>query len=229
MKKEKKQKKNSVFRKITGAVGYVLILAIIALLVFVVGSNVTGHTVFILGRTTAWVMTSSMEPAIPARSYILVKKADTAEIKVGDVIVFSSDDPDLNGAFNTHRVVEVKDGNREFVTKGDANAINDAYTAKAEKVLGVYERNLPILTSIGRFLFSSIGIMIALTAIFVIVMAIYIPDIIRANRERTKEIERKRKEQIEALIREEVEKLKAENAKQKTEKETENADDGSQE
>ena len=213
MKKEQKQKKNSVFRKITGAIGYVMILAIIGLLVFVIGSNVTGNTVFIFGRTTAWVMTPSMEPTIPARSYILVKKVGADEIKKDDVIVFASDDPDLNGAYNTHRVVEIKDGGREFVTKGDANAISDVYTAKAEKVLGVYEKNLPALTAIGRFVFSSIGMMISLTAIFVIVMAIYIPDIIRANRERTKEIERKRREQIDALVREEVERLKAENAK----------------
>lgn len=215
MKREQQKGKTSTFRRIVGVVGYVLILLIIALLIFVVGSNVAGRTVFIFGRTPAWVMTPSMEPTIPARSYILVKKVEASEVNVGDVIVFSSDDPDLKGALNTHRVIEIRGDHAEFVTKGDANSVNDAYTAKAEKILGVYEKNLPTLTAVGRFLFSRIGIIIALTVILAIVMVIYVPDIIRANRERTKEIERKRDEQINALIREEVEKLKAENASTK--------------
>ena len=196
--------------KIVGdVIGYLVILSIMALLLFVFISRATGHTVFLFGKTTAWVMTQSMEPEIPAQSFILVRKAEPSEVKVGDVIIFSSDDPYLESALNTHRVVEIIGNGEEFVTKGDANSVADQYTAKGSKLLGIYEKNLPFLTAWGRFLFSGIGKLIAVTAILGIILLMYIPGIRKANRARTEEIEKKRQDQIEALIREEVEKLKA--------------------
>lgn len=199
-------------RRVAEVIGYIVIFLIIALLLVVLYSKMTNHTVFIFDRTTAWVMTPSMEPQIPAQSYILVRKADVSKIKVGDVIMFKSDDPSIGGAFNTHRVEAIIGDNEEFVTKGIANIAKDEYTAKAENVVGVYEKNLPVMTAIGRFLFSGIGILITVTVIFVIIMIIYVPDIIKANKARTEEIERRHREQIDERIREEVERLKAENA-----------------
>ena len=101
-----------------------------------IGFKASQHTVFIFGRTTVWVMTPSMEPQIPAQSYILVKRVSAEEVNVGDVIIFRSDDPSLDGSFNTHRVIEIIGDHEEFVTKGDANLIKDGYTAKADKIEG---------------------------------------------------------------------------------------------
>ena len=207
--KDQNNKKKKIIRRITDIVGYLAIFLIASLLAFVLISKASGHTVFIFGKTTAWVMTPSMEPEIPARSYILVKKAPPSEIEAGDVIIFESDDPTLNSAFNTHRVVRVVGDHTEFITKGDANDAEDAYTAKADKVLGVYVKNLPVLTAIGRFLFSEIGLLIAVTAIFGIVLAMYMPGLIRATRKKAKEAEALRNEQIELRVREEVERMKA--------------------
>lgn len=213
-------------RTIIGIIGYVIIFLIIVTLVLVIISKATNHTLFVFKRTTAWVMTSSMEPEIPAQSYILLRKADASEVKVGDVITFLSDDPELKekNAYNTHRVIKIIGNNEEFVTKGDANQIEDAYTAKAGSILGIYEKNLPVMTAIGRFLFSGIGMMITLTAILVIIMAIYVPDIMRATKAREKEIEQKHREQIDMLVREEVERLKAENARANEQKAEEPAE-----
>ena len=156
-------------------------------------------------------MTPSMEPIIPERSYILISKIDASEVKVGDVIIFKSDDPSIKGAFNTHRVVEIIGNNEEFVTKGDANIANDQYTAKAANVLGRYESNLPTLTSIGRFMYSSIGLVITLTAIFVIVMVMYLPDIMKQTKEKEKIILENKQKQIDELVQKEVERLQKEN------------------
>ena len=148
VKEVKKPKKR---HKVAGIIGYILIFAIILVLAFVVISKVTNHTVFIFDRTTAWVMTPSMEPEIPAQSYILLKRVDPSTIKVGDVITFLSDDPDLKSlnAYNTHRVVEIIGDNEEFVTKGDANSIDDgAYSAKAENIVGRYVKTLHVMTFI---------------------------------------------------------------------------------
>ncbi len=206
------KKKGKVFRRILKVFGYIVIFLIIALLVFVLISMATNHTVFIFGKTTAWVLTPSMEPTIPARSYILIEKVSPDDVTVGDIIIFKSDDPALDFAFNTHRVTQIIGDNDEFVTQGDANPVEDQYTAKADNVLGRYVKNLPVLTAIGRFLFSSIGTLIAITMIFAIMLIMYMPGLIRAGRRKTAEIERRRAEQFDALVREEVERLKAEDA-----------------
>lgn len=204
-------RKKTVFRRITGIVGYVLIFLIAALFVFVIVFKANNRTMFVFGRAPVWVMTPSMEPTIPEKSYILIKKASADDIQVGDVIMFKSDDPALGGANNTHRVVEISEDKKTFVTKGDANVKVDDVPAKAENIVGVYERNLPVLTAIGRFMFSGIGIIITMTLIFAIIMAIYLPDIIRATQQKSKELEDKRQAHIEELVRAEVERLKREN------------------
>ncbi|MCR5693821.1 MAG: signal peptidase I [Clostridia bacterium] len=200
----------SIPRRIMYVFGYLLIAVIVAMLVFVLVSNATKKVPFIFGKAVAWVITNSMEPEIPAQSYILIRKIDAKDVKVGDVITFVSDDPQLEGGRNTHRVVEIIGDNEEFVTKGDAAYENDTYTAKARNVLAVYEKNLPALTSIGRFFFSGIGIMVSCAAILLITMLLYVPEMVRANRRQAEEMEKQKQEQIDELIRQEVERLKAE-------------------
>lgn len=208
MDKTGRVKIKDVLNKIKDVIGYILIIAITALCVFVLVSRAKGGTTFIFGKTTAWVMTASMEPTIPERSYILLEKREPSTIEVGDVITFTSDDPALNSAFNTHRVVEIIGDHAEFITQGDANPVSDRYTAKAEKILGVYVRNLPVLTAMGRVLASPTGILIALSFLLLIVLAIYVPGMLKANKQREAELEKRRRERIDELVREEIEKLR---------------------
>ncbi len=209
---EKVEKKTKKRRRASEIIGYIVISLIVLLLVFIIIMKVTNHTVFIFGRTTMWVMTPSMEPEIPAKSYIFIREATADEVRLGDVIVFRSDDPMLDGALNTHRVVGIVGSNDEFVTKGDNNAVADKYTAKAENVVGIYIKTLPVMSAIGRFVFSGIGIVITITVILGTVMFMYVPEIIRGTRRRTEELELKRQELIDERVRAEVERLKAENA-----------------
>lgn|GEM_PF-3408720 len=68
-------------------------------------------------------LTSSMSPTIKNGNWILVKKVSFEEIQIGDIITFNIDDSN----YITHRVVgiEEQDGERQLVTKGDANAQED--------------------------------------------------------------------------------------------------------
>ena len=208
MNKTKLKKALDILNRIKDVVGYILIFAIVALCVIVLVNRSGGGATFIFGKTTAWVMTASMEPAIPERSYILLEKRDPATIEVGDIITFSSDDPVLKSAYNTHRVIEVIGDHAEFRTQGDANPVADGYTAKADKILGVYVRNLPVLTSIGRVLTSGIGTLVAVSFLLLIILAIYLPGMLKANKQRSEELEKRRRERIDELVREEVEKLR---------------------
>lgn len=203
------KEKKSLPRRIVGFIGYAVIIGMMALIAFILFSNMSGKVTFIFGKTAMWVKTESMEPEIPAKSYILVRKAAAPEVKVGDVIVFRSDDPVLAGAYNTHRVVEIVGGGSEFVTKGDNNPAADRYTAKGANVLGVYEKQLPLMTSFGRVLSTTQGIMITFTMIFVIFLIIYVPDMTRAAKRKQEEADRIEKARVDALVALEVEKLRA--------------------
>ena len=116
-------------------------IALILVSVFVLLSVVltpAGQVPQVLGYSVFRVMTGSMEPAIPEDSLLVVKKTPPEEIAPGDVISFFSPDPALEGAVNTHRVVRIEkeDGKYLFITKGDANAIEDIYPPDDSLLVG---------------------------------------------------------------------------------------------
>jgi signal peptidase len=150
------QKKVKLIGKI---IFYIIFGAVLLLVIGMFISKISNRVFFLGDRATIWVMTDSMEEAIPEQSYIRIRKVDPSEIKVGDVITFYSDDPALKGNLNTHRVVELAEDGRSFVTKGDHNVAVDKYPAKADAVVGVYEKNLSVMTVIGRFLQSKIALL----------------------------------------------------------------------
>ena len=149
---------------------YIFFVAVLLLVVGMLFSKINNRVFFLGNRATLWVMTDSMEEQIPAQSYILIRKTDPSEIREGDVITFYSDDPVLQGHLNTHRVVEVQDGGRSFITKGDANLTDDSYPVRAESVVGVYEKNLDFLTTLGRWFQTPAG----LICIFVLLAVVFL-------------------------------------------------------
>lgn len=116
-------------------------LGIIALAVLVLLNVVmtrSGEVPSMMGYSVFRVMTGSMEPTIPTNSVIVTHAVEPGEIGVGDVISYFSRDPALNGAVNTHRVMEVStDGDTIiFETRGDANNANDLYPPSADEIIG---------------------------------------------------------------------------------------------
>ena len=120
-----------------------------------------------------YVLSGSMEPVIPTGSYIIIEKTDVSQIQQGDVISFYSDDPAIEGGLNTHRVIEVLDG--EYVTKGDNVSIKDEYTAKVDKVVGEYVGNFKLLTVLAEAFRSNIGFAV----VFIFLIATMIISLIR--------------------------------------------------
>ena len=158
-------------KKIIINVIYTIVMVCLgSLLITLVLGRIANKITFIFDRAVVWIISNSMEDQIPAQSYILVEKIDAKDVKVGDVIVFYSDDPTLNGALNTHRVLEIKGENEEFITKGDNNFIADLYTAKADKVQGVYKSNLPFLSAVMRFLISPMGFAVIVGVLALVVV-----------------------------------------------------------
>ena len=107
---------------------------------------------------------------------------DPHDLKVGDVITFRSSSLTTPNMTITHRIkaiMEDDDGNICFVTKGDANPIEDESCAKYENVIGKVIIRIPGLGHIQRFLASGVGWLL-----FILIPALVIigRDIMRLTR-----------------------------------------------
>ncbi len=141
--------KKVIVKRVFSAIWWVLVALLAILVVSIVSAKAKGKVPKIFGYSVVHIVSGSMETEIPVGSYILIKECSPAEVKKGDVICFYSDDPVIYGLPNTHRVHEdpVKGENGwEFVTKGDANPVKDAYTAKGDKLVGKYVGKVDALT-----------------------------------------------------------------------------------
>lgn len=114
----------------------IIVFAVVVLLVVVMTPK--GEVPSILGYSFFRVMTGSMEPDIPVGSLIVVEQTPVQELQPGDVISFYSRDPSLEGAVNTHRIVDMAKEGEEYLfqTKGDANNVADRYITQEEDVIG---------------------------------------------------------------------------------------------
>lgn len=99
-----------------------MILAFLAMAVFTASSvsqKVQGAKIpMICGWGNALVLTGSMEPTIPARSWVIIHATD--ELEVGDVISYQEADTQMPV---THRIRQIS-GNY-IITQGDANNASD--------------------------------------------------------------------------------------------------------
>ena len=129
-------KKRWIFQ-VFNAVAIALILVSVFVLLSVVLTP-AGQVPQVLGYSVFRVMTGSMEPEIREDSLLVVQKTPPEDIAPGDVISFFSPDPMLEGAVNTHRVVRIEkeNGRTQFITKGDANVIEDIYPTDASALVG---------------------------------------------------------------------------------------------
>lgn len=94
------------------------------------------------------ITSGSMEPTINTGDFIIIKKVDTSQLKINDIITFKEDN-----AIVTHRIIEVKNENGEyiFITQGDANNVKDNNTVSTNQIIGKYNVTIPLLGKIVLF------------------------------------------------------------------------------
>ena len=149
------KRKWKVIKNAMAVAWWMLTILLVLILINVIGAKLSGKVPAAFGFSIIHIVSGSMEQEIPKDSYILIKAADASEIQQGDIICFYSTDPQIYGMPNTHRVVRdpiVTENGIEFVTRGDANAIEDKETAKGERLIGIYVKKLDGLTAFSQFL-----------------------------------------------------------------------------
>jgi signal peptidase I len=138
--------------------GLVLAVALAGLLV---GVPAASHG----AALTVW--TSSMEPAIPAGSIVVVRPVNPFRLDQGDVITYQllPDDP----ISVTHRVVEVQADAKPpaVVTKGDANPSVDADPVEMQWIRGKVLLHIPYIGYAAQYLNVSMAMYAAAAAIVI--------------------------------------------------------------
>lgn len=148
--------------KILGLVVWGLIIALgLSMVFFLAQYKLTGGPPHIFGQQMYIVLSGSMEPTFHTRSLIFVKPAVPEEIRPGDIITFSGQDG--NKSLTTHRVVEIENtapGQINFITKGDANQVNDPSPVAGEKLIGRATWAIPYLGVVLSFAQTKQGLLL---------------------------------------------------------------------
>lgn len=188
-----------------GLINLLSVLVIAAAIVVLCSVVLTrqGEAPRIAGYTVLRITTGSMEPAYKVDTLLLVQKTDPEKIKEGDVISFYSTDPALDGAVNTHRVVEAKrDGEHWFyTTKGDANNVIDSYTVDSEYLVGKVIGSSYLLGKLARLVSNPL--------IFIPIILLPLAVILITNLVRTISLARKiAKDEEEAAVKEAIQQIR---------------------
>lgn len=124
----------------------------------------------LLGYRIYGITTGSMEPELPKGSIVYVKTAEVEDIRPGDRITFvmGTDTEKVT----THRVVEIDEENQQFITKGDANASEDAQPVKFSRLVGKVVLGVPVLGTVSLYLHSAAGMAVC-AGIFALALALW--------------------------------------------------------
>lgn len=137
------------FFKILRKVVFALVILFIC---FIVLCMAQGEHPKFFGYQIFRVLTSSMQPAITENTCIIMKEVPKEELKVGDIITFVSEDPQIYGYYNTHRIHEIieKNGQTLYVTKGDASGQPDEFPVEYSQIAGKYIGEMPAGRALGE-------------------------------------------------------------------------------
>lgn len=170
-----------------------LIVAVVVVLVvlssaLVVLYKFNGNSLDLSNREVRLIPTSSMDgerteypiPTIPKDSLVMIEKLgqdDLDSIKVGDVICF-----DYSGIYIVHRVVEIDEVGKKFITHGDNNSPSNRESVDFEQVRGKVVGVSHFMGEVVTFVKSSM--LLAILTLAVVIIAIWaVVDIVKVIRE----------------------------------------------
>jgi signal peptidase len=183
--------KKDIGKKIWSIASTVLVVLVVLIAVFLMGSRILGFRVFN-------VISGSMEPTYSVGDLIYVKEIYPGEIKttsqrvekierieamiengtlkVGDPITFVMND-DLVVA--THKIIEIDTENRWFKTQGEANETADAAPVKYENLIGKPYFAIPLVGYLSDAIQNPPGSYIAIFVVAILIVVVFTPDVLK--------------------------------------------------
>ncbi len=156
--------------KLVKKISYWLIIIFLALIAGTVGISALNLP---KGFRLYTVLSGSMEPSVPVGSLVLVKPQ--GEYKEGQVITYKSRS-DINNPTpentTTHRIVEIIEDNdrMQYVTKGDANDVNDSEPISKGQIIGGMIFSIPLAGHIISFAKTQEGLIVLIVIPAVIIV-----------------------------------------------------------
>lgn len=154
-------------KKALNIVKSILVWAICIFTVMIMIFTVISVTTFdrndrsIFGYKAFIVLSDSMAATdFNAGDVVLVKEVDPTTLEVGDIICFSSADPDNYGETVTHKIRALttdKDGNPAFITYGTSTDTDDKTPVTYPFIKGQYFGRIPYAGTFFRFLKTTPG------------------------------------------------------------------------
>lgn len=112
----------------------------VLILLAVIGASLLLTVPKLFGYEMYNVVSGSMEPEIPVGSLIVVGAVQPENVSEGEIIAFESGESVV-----THRVVQNKKLEGEFITKGDANEKEDINPVPYQGLIGRVEKYVPYM------------------------------------------------------------------------------------
>ena len=162
-------------RKAVNRISTILLIIVLLLTLILFGARVIGFKPYA-------VLSGSMTPEYPVGSIVYTKHCEPNEIREGDVITFMKNETTVV----THRVVSVEDNDNGlcFVTKGDANADNDAGAVHEKNVIGKVAFSIPLLGYLSNYISTTPGCYIAGIVVLIILFLAFVPDLLFAKEDK---------------------------------------------
>ena len=168
----KKSKKEIVFKSLK--IFLISLLSIILLFniyIMIQAKSSPNKVPSVFGYKPFVVLSGSMEKTINKGDLIFVKKVDTDNLKVGDIIAFRNAD----NTVTTHRISEIVKSSKKtcFRTKGDNNNDVDQEVTCSNLVEGKYVSKIAKLGSLVIFVQEPMGFAIMMLTILIICIFVY--------------------------------------------------------
>lgn len=165
---------NAKLKKVWSVVSTILVILVVLFAMLLMGLRLFGFEVYT-------VISGSMRPTFREGDLIYVKHVEFSEIHIGDPITFQINE---NHDLATHRVMHIDKENMRFVTKGDANEIEDS-PVHYNNVVGVAKFSIPLLGYVSDFIqHNNYGLVIAISVCVLVILLAFLPDIIRTFRKK---------------------------------------------
>lgn len=172
--KDSKDRKGNKVLRIIGNIGFVIFMIIMAAFIFITAqARLTGMEPALLGHRLYIVDSGSMVPTLPVNSMIVVKEINGEQIEKDDIVTYYAGNQNTRV---THRVVEIVEVGKQFITKGDANNAVDAKILQSDRVIGKLAFSIPYIGAIFGVLSSKVGIIILIA---LGVLSIVLPKLIK--------------------------------------------------
>lgn len=88
------------------------------------------------------VLSGSMEPAIPTGAVAFIDTKDTS-VSVGDIVTYRLPSMNDGETLVTHRIIREENG--DWITKGDANDVEDLTLVSGEQIVGSFRFSIPVV------------------------------------------------------------------------------------